>query len=169
MSSKSDREPRPSILSLVKQVQYRAYVRLEAVLQPLGITAVQFRILRTLSLRPGITSADLARLYGVKPQTMAKQIALLDAQGLVSRRTSRAHRRLLELRLSRQGETTFAKVEHDALALEEELLEPLTKDERAILTELLERLSNAWGPGGARHEDAVEFSGEYGRAGVQHA
>jgi hypothetical protein len=45
---KKDRTPL-SILHLVKQVQYKAYVRLESVFQPLGITAVQFRILTTLS------------------------------------------------------------------------------------------------------------------------
>ena len=65
-----DERDAQSILSLVKQVQYKAFVRLESVFQPLGVTAVQFRILTTLSSHPGLTSADLARLYDVKPQTM---------------------------------------------------------------------------------------------------
>lgn len=164
----ADTQSPASILSLVKQVQYRAYVRLEAVLQPLGITPVQFRILRTLSLHPGISSADLARLYEVKPQTMAKQIALLDAQALVVRKTSALNKRLLELRLSPQGESAFDKVQRDALALEEVLLEPLTKGEQKQLTELLERLARAWGRGGAAREDPAEFSGEFARPGVQH-
>jgi len=160
-------ESHASILSLIKQVQYRAYLRLESVLQPLGITPVQFRILRTLSLQPGISSADLARLYEVKPQTMAKQIALLGSQGLVSRQTSRFNKRLLELRLSPQGESAFAQVERDAGALEEALLDPLSTGERKTLTTLLERLSQAWEPGAGMPEDRAEFSREFARPGVQ--
>src|SRR5512140_39910 len=92
-----------SILHLVKQVQYKAYVRLESVLNPLGVTAVQFRILTTLSTRPNMSSAELARLYDVKPQTMIKQIALLESKGLIDRRVSDANKRLLELSLTEAG------------------------------------------------------------------
>ncbi len=155
----------PSILHLVKQVQYRAYVRLEAVFQPLGITAAQFRILTTLSTRPTLTSAELARIYDVKPQTMIKQVALLESKGLVDRRESSSNRRLLELTLSGEGRDCLARCQTEARRLEAEILAPLAGAEQQVLREALSRLNEAMGreiagPG-------AEFTSEYSSAGVQ--
>ena len=157
-----------SILHLVKQVQYKAYVRLESVLGPLGVTSVQFRILTTLSTRPSLSSAELARLYDVKPQTMIKQIALLEAKELIARRTSDANKRLLEVSLTPSGERVLAQLQTDSRALEAELLAPLDEAEQAQLRGLLSRLldSLSAAPAGEQGE-AEEFSEEYRRAGVQ--
>ncbi|MDV3456530.1 MarR family transcriptional regulator [Sphingomonas sp. HF-S4] len=156
-----------SILHLVKQVQYKAYVRLEAVLGPLGVTAVQFRILTTLSTRPDLSSAELARLYDVKPQTMIKQIALLETKGLIGRRVSDANKRLLELRLTPAGERTLAQLQKDTRTLEAELLAPLDGEEQAQLRGLLFRLLDSLSVVPAGDGDAEEFTDEYRRAGVQ--
>ncbi|WP_214623144.1 MarR family winged helix-turn-helix transcriptional regulator [Sphingobium nicotianae] len=158
--------PTRSILSLVKQVQYKAYVRLESVFQPLGVTAVQFRILTTLSSRPGLSSAELARLYDVKPQTMIKQIALLEAKGLIGRRTSPTNRRLLELTLTEEGQACLKLCRTGAQAMERTLLEPLDETEqahlRAMLVTLLQSMS---GPVVAEGDDPdIE---EFSRVGVQ--
>jgi len=66
-----------TLLYLVKQVQYKTFLRLEAALQPLGVTTTQFRILVTLSHGEKRSSAKLSRMFGVKPQTMIKQIVNL--------------------------------------------------------------------------------------------
>ncbi|EQB30419.1 MarR family winged helix-turn-helix transcriptional regulator [Sphingobium ummariense] len=159
-----------SILHLVKQVQYKAYVRLESVLNPLDVTAVQFRILTTLSTRPDMTSADLARLYDVKPQTMIKQIALLEAKGLIERRVSDTNRRLLEVRLTELGASSLKQLQKDTRALEQELLKPLSADEQAdlrgYLLRLLESLSGA-GDDKAEGDEIEELTPEYRRVGVQ--
>jgi len=159
-----------SILHLVKQVQYKAYVRLESVFQPLGITAVQFRILTTLSAQPGISSAELARLYDVKPQTMIKQIAMLETKGLIDRQVSQNNKRLLELRLTPQGEGSLKQCQKDSRALEREILAPLDTAEqemlRGFLTRLLDSLSSP-GQGGNDEVEIEEFTEEYRRVGVQ--
>lgn len=159
-----------SILHLVKQVQYKAYVRLETVLNPLGVTAVQFRILTTLSTRADMSSAELARLYDVKPQTMIKQIALLETKGMIVRRVSDANKRLLELRLTPTGTSALKQLQKDSQALERELLKPLADDEqselRGYLLRLLESLS-AVSPDPDNTDDIEEFTPEYRRAGVQ--
>lgn len=156
-----------SILHLVKQVQYKAYVRLESVLNPLGVTAVQFRILTTLSTRPNLSSAELARLYDVKPQTMIKQIALLESKGLIGRRVSKANKRLLELSLTSSGKAALKQLQKDTRALEAELLDPLDGEEqerlRGYLARLLDSLTVTVPQGG----EVEEFSEEYSRAGVQ--
>lgn len=158
-----------SILHLVKQVQYRAYVRLESVLNPLGVTAVQFRILTTLSSRPKLSSAELARLYDVKPQTMIKQIALLEAKGLIGREVSKANKRLLELSLTPSGAAALKQLQKDTKALEAELLSPLDPDEQAELRAYLFCLLDALTASGAQGAEGEieEFTEEYSRAGVQ--
>lgn len=163
----TDRHP-PSILHLVKQVQYKAYVRLESVLNPLGVTAVQFRILTTLSTRPNMSSAELSRLYDVKPQTMIKQIALLESKGLIDRRVSRANKRLLELSLTATGKDALKKLQRDTRALEAELLTPLDSDELEILRGYLTRLLASLSASNGNHAtDIEEFTPEYSRPGVQ--
>jgi DNA-binding MarR family transcriptional regulator len=166
-SAKSDRRTK-SILYLVKQVQYKAYVRLETVLDPLGVTAVQFRILTTLSTRPNLSSADLARLYDVTPQTMIKQISLLEAKGLIARRASDANKRLLELSLTPAGENAVQQLEKDTLEFEEELLEPLSNKEQTELRRYLRRLLESLSAISVREAAmAEEFAPEYRRPGVQ--
>jgi DNA-binding MarR family transcriptional regulator len=161
-----------SILSLIKQVQYKAFVRLESVFQPLGVTAVQFRILTTLSSRPGLSSADLARLYGVKPQTIIKQIALIEAKGLIERRISSANKRLLELSLTEAGKTCLDQCQKGTRALERTLLEPLESNEQELLRNMLLKLQNSMS-NSTRHGDGEssieELTQEYRRPGVQRA
>lgn len=167
--SKSGRSSH-SILHLVKQVQYKAYVRLEAVLHPFRVTAVQFRILTTLSTRPNMSSAELARLYDVKPQTMIKQIALLESKGLIDRRVSDTNKRLLELSLTSAGTHALKQLQKDSRALERELLTPLNADEQAELRGFLLRLLESLSSPSANQDetgDIEEFTPEYRRAGVQ--
>ena len=158
-----------SILHLVKQVQYKAYVRLESVLSPFDVTAVQFRILTTLSTRPDLSSAELARLYDVKPQTMIKQIALLETKGLIERRVSDSNKRLLEVRLTERGAATLKQVQKDSRALELQLLSPLDEREQAVLRDQLSRLLSSLGPSDApsSDQDIEELKPEYRRVGVQ--
>lgn len=147
-----------SILHLVKQVQYKAYVRLESILSPLGVTAVQFRVLTTLSARPRLSSAELARLYDVKPQTMIKQIALLESKGLIAREVSKGNKRLLELSLTPTGAATIEQLRKDTHALELELLSPLEPAEQAELRGYLFRLLDAL--------STTDADGEIEEAGV---
>ncbi|MGD9810487.1 MAG: MarR family winged helix-turn-helix transcriptional regulator [Sphingobium sp.] len=154
-----------SILHLVKQVQYKAYVRMESIFQPLSVTAVQFRILTTLSSRPGLSSAELARLYDVKPQTMIKQITLLEAKKLIGRRASKANKRLLELTLTPAGEACLAECQKDSQALERELLQPLSYEEQERLRSSLCKLLDAMSSSSAEDDDLD--TEEFSRAGVQ--
>ena len=163
--SKAERQAQ-SILNLVKQVQYKAYVRLESVFQPLGVTAVQFRILMTLGSRPSISSAELARLYDVKPQTMIKQIALLEAKGLIGRQTSATNKRLLELTLTAEGQACLNLCETGAEAMERTLLDPLSQAEQDQLREMLLKLQASMSGPAAPEGDDPDIE-EFSRVGVQ--
>ncbi|WP_156840552.1 MarR family winged helix-turn-helix transcriptional regulator [Novosphingobium aquimarinum] len=156
----------PSLLHLVKQVQYKAYLRLEDVFQPLGITAVQFRILTTLSTSPGMSSAELARLYDVKPQTMIKQVATLERKSLIERRNSETNRKLLELRLTDEGKRVLAECRGQSRAVEASVLSSLDETEQATLRDLLSRLLSDMAEDDFGEAEG-EFSREFARSGVQ--
>ena len=130
-------KPRTSMLHLIKEVQYAAYVRLEQVLQPLGVTAVQFRILATIAHQERLSSAELGRIYNVKPQTMIKQIVLLEQKKLIRRRAGADNKRILEVELTARGREVLDSCNIDGARLEAELLKPFSSGEQVLYRELL--------------------------------
>jgi DNA-binding MarR family transcriptional regulator len=141
MARKQRQTPQPRMLYLIKQVQYQTYVRLEAALQPLGITAAQFRILATLAHGEKRSSAELSRLFGVKPQTMIKQIAILEANGAIERHLAKGNKRVLEVSLTEGGRARLRACDKAAAAVEAEIFaafEPGDLDEyRTLMMKLL--------------------------------
>ena len=135
------KQRQPRMLYLIKQVQYATYVRLESALLPLGITAAQFRILTTLVHGEKRSSAELSRMFGVKPQTMIKQIAILEANGIIERNLARANKRVLEVSLTDAGRARLRACEKAAAGVEEAIFaafEPGDLDEyRALMLKLL--------------------------------
>ena len=136
---KSDRAAH-SILHLVKQVQYKAYVRLESVLNPLGVTAVQFRILTTLSTRPNMSSAELARLYDVKPQTMIKQIVNLESNGLIERNLAKGSKRVLEVSMTDAGRLALRACDKASTAVEAAIFSSFAPGELETYRALMEKV-----------------------------
>jgi DNA-binding MarR family transcriptional regulator len=155
------------ILYLLKQVQYKAFVRLERALQPLGITAVQFRIMSTLGFQAKLSSAQLARLYDVKPQTMIKQITLLEAKGLISRGVGGNNKRVLEVELTDLGRDLLTKSDRAGVELEEELLKPFTPGERAMYREFLLKMNRSLDGTKAGARVSADSPTEGTRPGVQ--
>lgn len=135
---------RTRTLYLIKQLQYKTYVRLEDALRPLGITSAQFRIMITLHDHAGRSSAELSRMFGVKPQTMIKQIAILENRGLVTRAVAESNKRVLEVELSEEGERVLAKATAEAAALDKKVFAVLGAEEfeqyRATTLKLLQSL-----------------------------
>lgn len=139
----------PHTLYLMKQVQYKAYVRLDAALQPLGVTAVQFRVLSALSSGEKRSSAALSRMFGVKPQTMIKQIAILEQNDLIRRSVSRGNKRVLEVELTEAGRRTLEACDKAAIAIEQKLFASFeTQEVQAYRALMMKLLTSLQAPGG---------------------
>jgi DNA-binding MarR family transcriptional regulator len=153
--TKSEKKParvaldRPFMLYMMRRVQYKAYVRLEAALQPLGVTAAQFRILAALENHDRRSSADLSRMFAVKPQTMIKQVAILEAKQLIRRTVAANNKRVLEVALTDLGAQVLERCNLATAKLEAKLFESLSKEDigqyRRILSTLLASLPRAEG------------------------
>lgn len=128
------------LLYLIKKLQQKSAARLEAVLEPFGITAVQFRILSEVGQSRNISSAELSRLFDVRPQSMSKQIAGLEAAGLISRIASTDNQRVLQVSLSPAGQRILDDCFRAARDLERDLFAGLTDQEREGLRGTLHKL-----------------------------
>src|SRR6185437_6101315 len=133
--------PEPRTLYLIKQVQYKTFLRLEAALQPLGVTTTQFRILTTLSIGGKRSSAELSRMFGVKPQSMIKQIAILEGNGLIERKLAKGNKRVLEVTMTEAGRVALRACDQAATSVETAIFAPFDSGElktyRALMMKLL--------------------------------
>jgi DNA-binding MarR family transcriptional regulator len=129
------------VIYLLKRAELAVRSCAEVALAPFGLTPTQFLVLFRLRESEGISSAELARTIGVRPQSMGELIAPLEREGLIKRREAPEHRRILRITLTAAGVQLFARALRVAKELEEELLSSLTAQEvrhlRGGLTKLL--------------------------------
>jgi len=79
-SSRAARAPArtfPRVSYLVKELERALRTRIDEVLQPLALTAVQYTALSVLSLHAGMSSAQLARRSFVSPQAANEMVGAL--------------------------------------------------------------------------------------------
>ena len=128
-------------LYLVKQVQYKTFLRLEAALQPLGVTTTQFRILTALSRGDNKrSSAELSRIFGVKPQTMIKQIVNLESSGLIQRNLAKGSKRVLEVSMTEAGRGALRACDKAATAVEAAIFSCFAPGELQTYRALMEKV-----------------------------
>ena len=128
-------------VDLLKRAELAVRGCAEALLLPYGLTPAQFLVLFRLkySTTP-ISSAELARAAGIRPQSVVDLIGPLERRGLIRRREAPEHRRILRITLTAAGEQLFARALPAAAELERELMSNLNATELAGLRNGLEKL-----------------------------
>lgn len=109
-------------------------------LRPLGLTVPQYSALLFLDAEPGLSSAALARLALVTPQSMGPVLNGLEERSLIERRPHRHHRRLLEYFLTKDGTALLRRADRAAVRVEEQLAAGINASDRARLRRLLDRV-----------------------------
>ncbi|RWG85374.1 MarR family transcriptional regulator [Mesorhizobium sp.] len=99
-----------------------------------------FAMLATVDENPGISSAELCRLLGIKSANMAPLIAEQEKRGLIERRAHAEDKRVQILFLTAEARKAMPKWRQQALRHEKRVLLDLTKKERATLLRLLRRV-----------------------------
>lgn len=131
----------PSLLYLVKRTELVVRARLDEVLKPAGVTALQYTALTVLQRHDGLTAAQLARASFVTAQSMADMVRTLQARGYVVRRPNPANRRELLIALTEPGCRLLADYEQPVRDLELRMTDGLTADQSA---QLRLALDHAW-------------------------
>jgi DNA-binding MarR family transcriptional regulator len=116
----------PTLLYLMKQVELAVRARLDELVRPAGLTALQYTALTVLERHPDLTSAHLARNSFVTAQSMADMVTSLRAQGLIDRHQDPDDRRRLVLSLTEDGNKLLDRYRQAVVDLEAEMLSDLT-------------------------------------------
>ena len=136
---RGDAPAAPSVLYAVKQVELAVRGHLDALVQPTGITALQYTALTVLRERDGQVAAELARLSFVTPQSMADMVRALERRGLIARTRDPRDKKRLMINLTPAGWDLLEAHDEAVAELEERMLAGLSKADRDQLRRSLNR------------------------------
>ncbi|MFD8015206.1 MarR family winged helix-turn-helix transcriptional regulator [Streptomyces sp. NPDC058955] len=112
-------------------------------LEPVGITPAQSRLLRVVA-HYGDTPprmADLAARLEVVPRAVTSLVDGLEAAGRVRRVPDPSNRRVIRIELTDEGRATLRELRSARRAAAEDILAPLTVEQREVLGGLLTALA----------------------------
>ncbi|RMD94611.1 MAG: MarR family transcriptional regulator [Alphaproteobacteria bacterium] len=125
------------LLYLLAQASHRASAEFHARLAERGVPVSTWRILATLYPDQPATIGELARACLAKQPTMTRQVARLEAQGLVRRKMAEGDRRRVVVTLTEAGRRMAAGLASEARSHEARLLSGLGAAEAARLKAVL--------------------------------
>jgi DNA-binding MarR family transcriptional regulator len=137
MSESTSAGREPMLLYLIKQAELAVRSRLDDIVRPSGMTALQYTALTVLERHADMSSAQLARRSFVTAQSMADLIGALEARGLIERHRDRTDRRRLVVALTAEGRALLDRYRDEVTALEVSMVAGLPPDEIALLRHAL--------------------------------
>ena len=114
------------LIYVMKQVELATRARLDEIVRPTGLTALQYTALTVLERHTDMSSAQLARHSFVTAQSMADMITTLEGRRLIERHRDRADRRRLVVSLSPEGRVLLDRYRDEVAALEETMVKGLS-------------------------------------------
>jgi len=131
-------EERISLLLMQVTKAHRA--RMGAGLAELGLHPGQESVLMQLWAEEGLTQSELVGRLGVEPPTVTKMLQRMERAGFVTRRADVRDARVSRVHLTARGRKLEAPVQAVWRRAEEQLVKPLSSEERALLRRLLRAL-----------------------------
>ncbi|MES2522707.1 MAG: MarR family transcriptional regulator [Gemmatimonadota bacterium] len=152
MSGKGDKKRRRALDAYVglQRAAALSAARVDAAVQPFGLSASQFGVLETIATRGAVHQQELAEALDRSKAQMTAIIDALESRGLVRRERHQVDRRFITVHLTAEGRTVLADTTPARAAAIVELMSELTGEQRARLARLTRRLLRALDP----YEDA---------------
>ncbi len=132
-------DPDANLGYLFRLAHQRFRARLDAELNPLGLTAQQYGILSAFDLQPELSATQLARIAQVTRQTMHATVTHLESVGLLERRE--ANQRVIRLRLSDRGRAALRDATAKVRAVEAQAIVGVSDRDARIIRAWLARLT----------------------------
>jgi DNA-binding MarR family transcriptional regulator len=107
-----------------------------------GVSMWAYVALTLLARGPAPTQLALAEAMGYDKTRLIKILDGLEGDGLITRAPDPTDRRARVIELTTKGRDTFAAIQEDVHAMEDELLSALSAAERAALRTALPRLAD---------------------------
>ena len=117
------------------------YGRIE---RPLGISLPEWRVLRTILLRPGISQAEVAADQGLNVMNVNRAVGALRDKRLVTVETDTEDRRRTVLCPTKFGEELGADMSERETAMYEHVFDVLSTEEVENLNEMILRVNDAF-------------------------
>lgn len=117
------------LLYLIKQIELAVRARLDDLVRPAGLTALQYTALTVLERNKDLSSAQLARRSFVTAQAMADMVTALESRGLIERHRDTADRRRLVIVLTTLGQDLVDQYRDQVRAIEADMLVGLSEEE----------------------------------------
>lgn len=108
----------------------------------LGLTAAQARLLLSLERTPGQNQAFYADRLEIEPITLTRIADRMEEAGWVERHPDPTDRRVRLLQLTAKSHEVVTELRSIVDQMSDEVLRGLTRDERATLAQLLDRIGD---------------------------
>lgn len=108
--------------------------------QRFGLSRVEFVLIYNLALHDGATASEIAASTGFPKNTLSRAVNRLVAEGYLARGADENDRRQQVLTLTPKGRLVFDEALPRFVALEEEMLAPLSLVEREMLANLMAKV-----------------------------
>lgn len=118
-------------------VQYRSDK-----LSPMGLKSIHASYLTEICANPGISQDKLARIICINKSNVARQVAVLEEDGFVSRVPSAADKRVMELYPTEKTLEILPQISEMLVCWENCITRDLTDQEKELLTSLLGKMSS---------------------------
>lgn len=112
-------------------------------MESIGLTPRMWGALNVIDAEGPVTQQQLGREIGMDPSTMVSTIDELEVKGLVQRRPHPTDRRAHALHITDAGRNTLTRGRGLAREAQNELLAPLSAEDRRVLHDLLLRIAEA--------------------------
>ncbi|MFL6661843.1 MAG: MarR family winged helix-turn-helix transcriptional regulator [Rhizobacter sp.] len=113
---------------------------IESRMADVGLTDAQWKPLWMIKTGRADTAFELAREMSIDAGAMTRMLDRLTAKGLVERVRSETDRRVVHLKLTREGEAAAEHVPHVLAAVNNDFLRGFNKQEWTTLKEYLQRM-----------------------------
>jgi DNA-binding MarR family transcriptional regulator len=132
----------------LKRAQHELRQAVNAELAALGTNISQVSVLREIALNPGISSADLARLAWLTPQTLGQLVIQMQERGLVKRRPGEG-RKICHY-LTKAGEKLLVAGMEKTREVDTHVLRDFSDEELEVLVDAFRTIERRAGASRAR-------------------
>jgi DNA-binding MarR family transcriptional regulator len=131
-----DSHPTARIARLSRRLRHG----LDQLLEPFGLTAVQFALLQRLAQVDGLVQADLGRRMAIEPATLTGIVQRLERDGWVRRDCDPDNRRLQRVWLTEKARAAMPALRRVQSRRRRCIFSGFSPEDMARLEELLERM-----------------------------
>jgi DNA-binding MarR family transcriptional regulator len=122
---------------LLRQASNAVRLAMERSFEDLGVTTPQFLVMTMVNAYPGASSADVARLAQLTPQTISLIVANLEKSGRLTRIVSPSHGRIQQMALTEEGKTLLAQCRERTAIIESRLSASIPPDLESTIRQWL--------------------------------